>query len=136
MGGRYGGADDGSDAYQDRRPDDDDLADEQQTVAEAVRAVAERQQSTDGESNSGHNDDSGHSDGRGRGDGGSDSGNGSGSGHHPFTLLRPGTNSTSGSATLQDVDQQIAEYVADQLTESVEWAVEETDPENTGEKER
>jgi hypothetical protein len=128
MGGRYGGSDDGSDAYQDRRPTDDDLADEQQTVAEAVHAVAEQQQSADSESSSGHDDDSGRSADRERGDGGSDSG----SGHHPFTSLRPGS-STSGSATLQDVDQQIAEYVADQLTESVEWAVEETDPDATDE---
>jgi hypothetical protein len=116
MGGRYGGNDDGSDAYQDRRPDDDDLADEQQTIAEAVHAVAERQQSADSDSSSGHDADSG-------------------SGNHPFTSLRPGTSSTSGSATLQDVDQQIAEYVADQLTESVEQAVEETDPADSTETE-
>jgi hypothetical protein len=128
MGGRYGGSDDGSDEYQDRRPKNDDLADEQQTVAEAVQAVAERQHSADGESNSGYADDSGHSADRG-GDSGRDSG------HHPFTSLRPGTSSTSDSATLQDVDQQIAEYVADQLTESVEWAVEKTDPADSSEQE-
>jgi hypothetical protein len=127
MGGRYGGSDDGSDAYQDRRPTDDDLADEQQTVAEAVQAVAEQQHSDDGESSSGHADDSGRNDSREKGNGGS------GSRQHPFTSFRPGTGSSSDSATLHDVDQQIAEYVADQLTESVERAVEETDPDATDE---
>jgi hypothetical protein len=127
MGGRYGGSDDGSDEYQDRRPTDDDLADEQQTVAEAVHAVAERQRIAESESSSGHDDDSGRNDGRESGNGGS------GSGHHPFTSLRPSTGNSSDSATLQDVDQKIAEYVADQLTESVEWAVEETDPNATDE---
>jgi hypothetical protein len=42
MGGRYGSSDDGSDDYQSRQPDDDDLADEQQTVADAVQSVAEQ----------------------------------------------------------------------------------------------
>jgi hypothetical protein len=127
MGGRYGGSDDGSDAYQDRRPDDDDHAAEQQTVADAVHAVAKRQRAADTETSTGHADDSGRSDGRERRSGGSDSG------YHPFTSLRSGTSSPSSRATLRDVDQDIAEYVADQLTESVERAVEETDPDDTDE---
>jgi hypothetical protein len=48
------------------------------------------------------------------------------SGQHPFTTLRPGT-SQAGRATLQDVDQTIAEYVADTLTGTVE----EADPDDT-----
>jgi hypothetical protein len=119
MGGRYGASDDGSSDYQDRRPDDDDRSDEQQTIAEAIQAVADQQQAAN-RSTSGRTDDDGNSDG-----GDADSG------QHPFTTLRPGTNST-GSSTLQDIDQQIAEYVADELVEGVRWTVEETEPdENT-----
>ncbi len=48
MGGRYGGDDDGSSEYQDRRPDETDRSTEQQTIAEAVQAVADQQhQSTE-----------------------------------------------------------------------------------------
>ncbi|WP_330633618.1 hypothetical protein [Halocatena halophila] len=42
MGGRYGGNDDGSSEYQDRRPDAGERTTEQQTIAEAVQAVADR----------------------------------------------------------------------------------------------
>lgn len=44
MGGRYGASDDGSSDYQDRRPDWGSRDSEQQTIAEAVRAVMQRQQ--------------------------------------------------------------------------------------------
>lgn len=46
MGGRYGGSDDGSSDYQDRRPDwgERTRESEQRTVAEAVRSVMQRQQ--------------------------------------------------------------------------------------------
>jgi hypothetical protein len=114
MGGRYGASDDGSSDYQDRRPDDDDRSAEQQTIAEAVQTVADQQPTADG-STSGRQDDDGSSD--------------SSSGQHPFTTLRPDSTSTD-RATLQDVDQTIAEYVADQLTGTVEEAVEETDPDD------
>jgi hypothetical protein len=129
MGGRYGGTDDGSDDYQDRRPDDDDRTAEQQTIADAVRTVAEQQRAADSDTRSGHADDSGRSDARERENG--ESGSDSSGGHHPLTALRSGTGRNSGRATLQDVDQQIAEYVADQLTASVEQAVEETDPDDS-----
>lgn len=109
MGGRYGASDDGSSDYQDRRPEQDDRSDEQQTIAEAVQAVADQQHSGESKTTSrrAEADDS--------------------SGQHPFTTLRHGTNST-GRTTLQDVDQTIAEYVADQLTGTVEEAVEEIEP--------
>jgi hypothetical protein len=98
-------------------------SDEQQTIADAVQAVTDQQDADERPSTTGRTENdrsSGGSTGR--------------SGHHPFTTLRPGTSRT-GSATLQEVNQQIAEYVADQLTESVEWAVEETDPADSNEKE-
>ncbi len=47
MGGRYGAADDGSSDYQDRRPDWGAREREQQTVAEAVRSVMQRQETND-----------------------------------------------------------------------------------------
>ena len=112
MGGRYGGSDDGSNDYQDRRPADDDRSDEQQTIADAIQAVADH-----------HADDGGSASGRTNTDGSSDGS----SSQHPFTTLRSGAGK-SGSPTLQEIDQQIAEYVADQLTGTVEDAAEETDP--------
>jgi hypothetical protein len=116
MGGRYGASDDGSSDYQDRRPDDDDRSADQQTIAEAVQAVADQQPADDGADRSGRADD--------------DASGGGDSGQHPFTTLRPGT-SQAGRTTLQEVDQTIAEYVADKLTGTVEEAVEEADPDDT-----
>lgn len=46
MGGRYGASSDGSSDYQDRRPSIDEREPEQQTVAEAVREVTQRQQTS------------------------------------------------------------------------------------------
>jgi hypothetical protein len=116
MGGRYGASDDGSSDYQDRRPDDDDRSDEQQTIADAVHAVADQQHSGETETTSGRAD--------------ADSRSGGESGQHPFTTLRPGTTRT-GKTTLRDVDQTIAEYVAEKLTGTVEEAVEKTAPDDT-----
>lgn len=123
MGGRYGASDDGSSDYQDRRPDEDDRSDEQQTIAEAVQAVADQQQADDSPNTSRRTDDDDSSNG--------DS-NVSSSGQHPFTNIRARSGRSSGS-TLKDIDNAIAEYVADQLTETVEWSVEEADPTDTDE---
>lgn len=116
MGGRYGASDDGSSDYQDRRPDDDDRRDEQQTIAEAVQAVAD-QQHADENKNAGKRTEN-------------DASSGERSGQHPFTAIRHRGTSRSRGTTLQEVDQKIAEYVADQLTGTVEQAVEEADPED------
>lgn len=43
MGGRYGASSDGSSEYQSRRPNTSQREREQQTIAEAVRAVKQRQ---------------------------------------------------------------------------------------------
>lgn len=124
MGGRYGGSDDGSDEYQSRQPTDDDLDDEQQTVAEAVQSVADRHHS-DSAGNSKDGSQSVHDDDESNGDetreGSSDN-----TGQHPLTAFGGRNSVSSGLDTLADIDEGIADQVAKQLTERVREAVEET----------
>jgi hypothetical protein len=112
MGGRYGGSDDGSSEYQDRRPDADDRQAEQQTIAEAVQAISDRHQQQTDQSESGGGDRS-------------DSGN-----QHPFTSVGSGNNATSGRTTVQNSDSVLGEYFADKLTDSVQEGVEDVDPDS------
>lgn len=110
MGGRYGASDDGSSDYQDRRPAEADRSAEQQTIAEAVHAVADQhhQQTAQGESGEPDQNDSGN--------------------QHPFISVGKGSNATSGNTTGQDSGGVLGEYLADKLTDSVEEGVEAADP--------
>jgi hypothetical protein len=126
MGGRYGASDDGSSEYQSRQPTDDDLGAEQQTVADAVHAVADQYQDDkddNGEAafESAHNDS--ESDG-GESDGSDDDG------QHPLTAFG-GSSANSGLDALADIDEGIADHVAKRLTERVREAVEGTDPDDS-----
>jgi hypothetical protein len=114
MGGRYGGSTDGSSDYQSRQPDDDDLADEQQTVADAVQSVAEQY----------HDDSERESDGANQhGSSSSDTDS-----QHPLTAFGGQRSVNSGLDTLADIDEGIADQLAKRVTERVKEAVEETDP--------
>ncbi|WP_248911027.1 hypothetical protein [Halocatena marina] len=119
MGGRYGASDDGSSEYQDRRPTDTDRSAEQQTVADAVQAVADQHQTGDESDVGSRSNEPGH--------GTTETGTTQWSSQHPLTAIRSSSGSSS-SSTLHDVDSAIAEYVADQIEENVRWAVEETEP--------
>lgn len=142
MGGRYGASDDGSSDYQDRRPDDADRSADQQTIADAVRAAADKHQQTNtGTGGTGGTSTTGSGSSEDRTDDSEgvreDTGSPSGTSdrQHPLIAIRASSGRTSSGTTLHDVDSAIAEYVADQLTDTVEWAVEETDPDDTEEAE-
>ena len=130
MGGRYGGSDDGSSDYQSRQPDDDDLADEQQTVADAVQAVADRYHD-DGEPHSTEPTQSAHDDSESDTDGTSqrESPSSDTDSQHPLTAFG-GSSVNSGLDTLTDIDEGIADQVAKQLTERVREATDGTVPDD------
>jgi hypothetical protein len=113
MGGRYGNSDDGSDEYQSRQPDDDDLADEQQTVADAVQSVADRY----------HDDSERDTDGASQRENTSSDTDG----QHPLTAFGGQSSVNSGLDTLADIDEGIADQLAKRVTDRVKDAVEETD---------
>jgi hypothetical protein len=128
MGGRYGGSTDGSSDYQSRQPDDDDLSDEQQTVADAVHAVADQHQD-DTDDNGEAASEGAHNDSESGGDTTSQSERAGrdNSGQHPLTAFG-GSSANSGLDALADIDEEIADHVAKRLTERVRETVEGTDP--------